>query len=223
MSETQNDELKFKLIVVGDTNTGKSSILNRFADNTFSENYQATIGLDFISKKFNIHKQEIRLVLYDTAGQEKFRSLIPMYIREAQIILLIYDISNKRSFDSIPKWFSDILNVKNDEAVFGLIGNKNDLNDIREVTYEEGKKLADEKNIIFEEVSAKTGNNLNELFHNQLFEALYKKFKNRFKNDNENNNNYKTENTESYIIPESNIHIDQIEDNSKKRKKKKCC
>ena len=195
MAETQNDELKFKLIVVGDINTGKSSILNRFTKNVFEEHYQSTIGLDFISKNYTIHNQEVRLVLYDTAGQEKFRSLIPMYIREAQIILLIYDISNKNSFNSIPKWFSDILNVKDDEAVFGLIGNKNDLNDKREVTYEEGKKLADEKNIIFEEISAKTGNNINEFFHDKVFEALYNKFRNKFKNDNENNINYNLENT----------------------------
>ena len=223
MTETQNDELKFKLIVVGDINTGKSSILNRFTKNVFEEHYQSTIGLDFISKNYTIHNQEVRLVLYDTAGQEKFRSLIPMYIREAQIILLIYDISNKNSFDSIPKWFSDILNVKDDEAVFGLIGNKNDLNDKREVTYEEGKKLADEKNIIFEEISAKTGNNINELFHDKVFEALYNKFRNKFKNDNENNINYNLENTESYTIPESNIHIDDIKDINTKKKKKKCC
>ena len=223
MTETQNDELKFKLIVVGDINTGKSSILNRFTKNVFEEHYQSTIGLDFISKNYTIHNQEVRLVLYDTAGQEKFRSLIPMYIREAQIILLIYDISNKNSFDSIPKWFSDILNVKDDEAVFGLIGNKNDLNDKREVTYEEGKKLADEKNIIFEEISAKTGNNINEFFHDKVFEALYNKFRNKFKNDNENNINYNLENTESYTIPESNIHIDDNKDINTKKKKKKCC
>ena len=223
MTETQNDELKFKLIVVGDINTGKSSILNRFTKNVFEEHYQSTIGLDFISKNYTIHNQEVRLVLYDTAGQEKFRSLIPMYIREAQIILLIYDISNKNSFNSIPKWFSDILNVKDDEAVFGLIGNKNDLNDKREVTYEEGKKLADEKNIIFEEISAKTGNNINEFFHDKVFEALYNKFRNKFKNDNENNINYNLENTESYTIPESNIHIDDIKDINTKKKKKKCC
>ena len=86
-NESQNEILKFKLIVVGDQNTGKSCILNRFANEIFEENYQATIGLDFLNKIVNINGQEVHLVLYDTAGQEKFRSLIPMYIREAQIIL----------------------------------------------------------------------------------------------------------------------------------------
>lgn len=135
------DLLKLKLIVVGDQSTGKSCILNRFVNEIFEENYQATIGLDFQSKNVTIHDQDVRLILYDTAGQEKFRSLIPMYIREAQIILLIYDIANKESFDSIPRWIQEVLDVKNSEAVFALVGNKNDLETERKVTYEEGKNL----------------------------------------------------------------------------------
>ena len=99
------DLLKLKLIVVGNQGTGKSCILNRFVNETFEENYQATIGLDFQSKNVIIHDQDVRLILYDTAGQEKFRSLIPMYIREAQIILLIYDISDRESFDSMPNGY----------------------------------------------------------------------------------------------------------------------
>ena len=216
------ETLKFKLIVVGDQNTGKSCILNRFANNTFQENYQATIGLDFQTKNVTIHNQDIRLTLYDTAGQEKFRSLIPMYIREAQIILLVYDITNKESFDSIPKWFSDILNVKNDEAVFVLIGNKIDLTNNRKVSYNEGKRLANEKNIIFEELSAKNGTNFNDLFNNRIFEAVYKKFKNKFDDIEkiQNNNNY--ESTESNEIQLKNIKMDNnIE--IKKKRKKKCC
>ena len=216
------ETLKFKLIVVGDQNTGKSCILNRFANNTFQENYQATIGLDFQTKNVTIHNQDIRLTLYDTAGQEKFRSLIPMYIREAQIILLVYDITNKESFDSIPKWFSDILNVKNDEAVFVLIGNKIDLTNSRKISYNEGKRLANEKNIIFEELSAKNGTNFNDLFNNRIFEAVYKKFKNKFDDIEkiQNNNNY--ESTESNEIQLKNIKMDNNNEIKKKRKKK-CC
>ena len=214
--------LKFKLIVVGDQNTGKSCILNRFANNTFQENYQATIGLDFQTKNVTIHNQDIRLTLYDTAGQEKFRSLIPMYIREAQIILLVYDITNKESFDSIPKWFSDILNVKNDEAVFVLIGNKIDLTNNRKISYNEGKRLANEKNIIFEELSAKNGTNFNDLFNNRIFEAVYKKFKNKFDDIEKIQNNNSYESTESNEIQLKNIKMDNNNEIKKKRKKK-CC
>ena len=216
------ETLKFKLIVVGDQNTGKSCILNRFANNTFQENYQATIGLDFQTKNVTIHNQDIRLTLYDTAGQEKFRSLIPMYIREAQIILLVYDITNKESFDSIPKWFSDILNVKNDEAVFVLIGNKIDLTNSRKISYNEGKRLANEKNIIFEELSAKNGTNFNDLFNNRIFEAVYKKFKNKFDDIEKIQNNNSYESTESNEIQLKNIKMDNNNEIKKKRKKK-CC
>ena len=174
------DLIKLKLIVVGNQGTGKSSILNRFVNETFDENYQATIGLDFHSKNITIHDQDVRLIIYDTAGQEKFRSLIPMYIREAQIILFIYDISDKDSFDSIPKWIQQVNDVINKEVVFVLIGNKLDLESNRKVTFEEGKKLAEKSNYVFQEVSAKTGENFEKLFEVQIFEAVYNKFKKEF-------------------------------------------
>ena len=222
MKESENSQsemLKFKLIVVGDQNTGKSSILNRFNTNNFDDNYHSTIGLDFSNKNITIHDQDVRLILYDTAGQEKFRSLIPMYIREAQIILLVYDISNRRSFDNIPSWFSEVLNVKNDEAVFSLIGNKIDLSDKREVTYDEGKKLANEKNMFFEEVSAKSGKNIMEFFNNTIFEAIYKKFQRKFDDlKNIDNSEYNNPSTESNII-----HFNELRKNENNKKKKKCC
>ena len=115
------DLMKLKLIVVGNQGTGKSCILNRFVNETFEENYQATIGLDFQSKNITIHDQDVRLIIYDTAGQEKFRSLIPMYIREAQIILLIYDISDKGSFDSMPKWIQEVNDILKKDVVFALV------------------------------------------------------------------------------------------------------
>ena len=175
---------KYKMIFVGDQGTGKTCILNRFATNQFDEQYQTTIGLDFQSKNVSIHDQDVRLLLYDTAGQEKFRSLIPMYIRESNIILLVYDITRKESFDNIPKWFTDVLNIKSNDAIYVLVGNKIDLKDQRKVTYNEGKKLADEKNIIFEEVSAKTGENFEELFRDKIYESIYRKYKNEFEKRN---------------------------------------
>ncbi len=93
-----NDEVpKFKIIFLGDQGVGKSSILNRFAQDKFEQNYQATIGLDFHSKNVSIDNINVRLLLYDTAGQEKFKSLIPMYIRDANIIVVVYDITSNNS------------------------------------------------------------------------------------------------------------------------------
>ena len=228
-----DDLMKFKLIVVGNISTGKSSILNRFVNETFEEDYQATIGLDFHSKNVTIHDQDVRLILYDTAGQEKFRSLIPMYIREAQIILLIYDITNRESFDSLPKWFSDILDVKNNEAVFVLVGNKIDLENERKVSVDEGKKFAMEKNLIFEEVSAKDGTNFEELFYSKIFEAVYSKFKsefdkrekmdeNEYEQDYDNNNNGGNNQRSSESNNKVRLEMANNQGNNKK-KKKGCC
>ena len=168
---------KFKIIFLGDQGTGKSCILNRFVDDKFDENYQATVGLDFQSKNVKIDNQDIHLLLYDTAGQEKFRSLIPMYTRDANIIMLVYDITRKESFTNIPIWIKDLTNVKFEEVIFVLIGNKIDLNDKREVNKEEGEKYSQENKMIFEEVSAKTGENFPELFYNKIFEQIALKFK----------------------------------------------
>lgn len=227
-----DDLIKFKLIVVGDQSTGKSSILNRFVNDTYEADYQATIGLDFQSKNITIHDQDVRLILYDTAGQEKFRSLIPMYIREAQIILLIYDVSNRDSFDSMSRWFSQVLDVKNNEAVFALIGNKIDLESERKVTLEEGKRFADEKNLIFQEVSAKTGQNFENLFNVQIFEAIYNKFKPEFDQREKmegNNEDYQedwnkdTKNTETKQDNTVKLQADTPSSSQKPIKKKKCC
>jgi Ras-related protein Rab-6A len=168
---------KYKLIFLGDQSVGKSCILNRFMNDTFTEDYQATIGLDFQSKNVQIDNQDIHLLLYDTAGQEKFRSLIPMYTRDANIILLVYDISNRDSFIHLPDWIKDLTNIKMDEVIFALVGNKNDLDDKRVVNEEEGKKYAEEHDFIFQEVSAKTGDGFSDLFYKNLFEKIRIKFR----------------------------------------------
>jgi Ras-related protein Rab-6A len=223
MNSKKNPETpKYKLIFLGDQNVGKSSILNRFLNDTFVEEYQATIGLDFQSKNVQIENQDIHLLLYDTAGQEKFRSLIPMYIRESNIILLVYDITRKESFDNIPRWFSDVLNIKSNEAIYVLVGNKIDLKDQRKVTYNEGKKLADEKNIIFEEVSAKTGENFEELFRDKIYESIYRKYKNEFEKRNYLNGDELVVNLDDEEN-KNKIKIDKNNFKKKSTKKSFCC
>ena len=168
---------KYKLIFLGDQNVGKSSILNRFLNDTFVEEYQATIGLDFQSKNVQIDNQDVHLLLYDTAGQEKFRSLIPMYTRDANIILLVYDITNKESFENLYAWLKDLTNININEVIICIVGNKIDLNEKREVSNEEGQKYAQEHDFIFQEVSAKTGEGFSELFYKSLFEKIRTKFR----------------------------------------------
>ena len=168
---------KYKLIFLGDQGVGKSCILNRFLNDTFIEDYQATIGLDFQSKNVQIDNQDIHLLLYDTAGQEKFRSLIPMYTRDANIILLVYDISNRDSFSNLSQWLKDLTNVNLDEVILCLVANKKDLSEQRLVNKEEGEKFAEEHDFIFQEISAKTGEGFSDLFYKQLFEKIRTKFR----------------------------------------------
>ena len=173
MNSNLNPETpKYKLIFLGDQGVGKSCILNRFLNDTFTEEYQATIGLDFQSKNIQIENQDIHLLLYDTAGQEKFRSLIPMYTRDANIILLVYDISNRDSFNHLSDWIKDLTNINFNEVIFAIVGNKSDLTGSRAITSEEGKKFADERNFIFQEISAKTGSGFSDLFYKNLIEKI---------------------------------------------------
>ena len=199
---------KYKLILLGDQGVGKSCILNRFLNDTFIEDYQATIGLDFQSKNVQIENQNIHLLLYDTAGQEKFRSLIPMYTRDANIILLVYDISNKDTFNHLPDWIRDLTNVNINEIIFVIVANKIDLNAQRAVTLEEGQKFAEEHDFLFQEISAKTGIGFPELFYKKLFEKIRTKFSPGGQQSSSDVNDIK-------------FNIDQ--DGTKNSSKNKCC
>ena len=199
---------KYKLIFLGDQSVGKSCILNRFLNDTFIEDYQATIGLDFQSKNVQIDNQDIHLLLYDTAGQEKFRSLIPMYTRDANIIILVYDISNRDSFTNLTHWLKDLTNVNMEEVILCIVANKIDLVDKRVVTNEEGQKFADEHDFIFQEISAKTGDGFSDLFYKQLFEKIRTKFR-------------PSGQQPASEINDIKFNIDQEENRSSP--KKKCC
>ena len=173
---TEEDVQHYKIIFLGDQYVGKSSILNRFYQDKFEPDYQATIGLDFHSKNVNINGNTIRLLLYDTAGQEKFKSLIPMYIRDANIIIVVYDISNKESFVHTEHWVNETQDLKREDAIFVLVGNKIDLEEKRTVDKKEAEDYATEKGFLFYEVSAKTGEQVQELFDTKIFPEMARKF-----------------------------------------------
>ena len=173
---TEEDVQHFKLIFLGDQYVGKSSILNRFYQDKFEPDYQATIGLDFHSKNVNINGNTVRLLLYDTAGQEKFKSLIPMYIRDANIILVVYDITNKDSFTHTEHWVNETKDLKREDAIFVLVGNKIDLDENRAVTKKEAEDFATEKGFLFYEVSAKTGEQIEDLFNTRIFPEMARKY-----------------------------------------------
>ncbi|KAI8356703.1 GTP-binding protein Ryh1 [Choanephora cucurbitarum] len=155
---------KFKLVFLGEQSVGKTSLITRFMYDTFDNTYQATIGIDFLSKTMYLDDRTIRLQLWDTAGQERFRSLIPSYIRDSSVCVVVYDITSRNSFLNTSKWIDDVRAERGLDVIIVLVGNKTDLNERRQVTVDEGEKKAREYNIMFIETSAKAGYNVKALF-----------------------------------------------------------
>jgi len=159
-----NPLAKYKLVFLGDQSVGKTSIITRFMYDTFDSTYQATIGIDFLSKTMYLEDRTVRLQLWDTAGQERFRSLIPSYIRDSSVAVVVYDITNRNSFLNTAKWIDDVRTERGTDVVMMLVGNKTDLADKRQVSVEEGETRAKEHDIMFIETSAKAGFNIKALF-----------------------------------------------------------
>ncbi|BAM82032.1 small GTP-binding protein of Rab family, Rab6 [Cyanidioschyzon merolae strain 10D] len=155
---------KYKLVFLGDQAVGKTSIITRFMYDKFDNNYQATIGIDFLSKTMYLEDRTVRLQLWDTAGQERFRSLIPSYIRDSSVAVVVYDVTSRRSFLNTAKWIEEVRNERGNEVIIVLVGNKSDQNDKRQVSVEEGEAKAKELDVLFIETSAKTGANVKALF-----------------------------------------------------------
>lgn len=143
---------------------GKTSIITRFMYDKFDNTYQATIGIDFLSKTMYLEDRTVRLQLWDTAGQERFRSLIPSYIRDSSVAVVVYDITNRQSFLNTARWIQEVRTERGNDVIIFLVGNKTDLIDKRQVSIEEGDAKARELNVNFIETSAKAGLNIKALF-----------------------------------------------------------
>ena len=162
LSEVSKNEEKIKIIILGNSKVGKTSFIIRFTKNKFDETYLATIGIDCIYRIINIENKLYKLMYYDTAGEEKYKSIPKNYIKNMQGIILMYDITDKSSFDSIIDWISDVKEIKGENFPMILVGNKIDLNESREVTEEMGYELAEKNQIEFFETSNKDGTNIQE-------------------------------------------------------------
>merc|ERR1712200_249495 len=143
---------------------GRTSLITRFMYDSFDNTYQATIGIDFLSKTMYLEDRTVRLQLWDTADQERFRSLIPSYIRDSTVAVVVYDITNANSFHQTSKWIDDVRTERGSDVIIMLVGNKTDLADKRQVSVEEGEQKAKEFDVMFIEASAKAGYNVKNLF-----------------------------------------------------------
>jgi len=168
----------FKLLLIGDSGVGKTSVLFRFSEDNFNATFIATIGIDFKIRTIDISGKKIKLQIWDTAGQERFRTITTAYYRGAMGIMLVYDVTSEKSFNNINQWIDNITQHANADVEKMLLGNKADMNDQRQVSTEIGKELAQSHGIKFMETSAKTGQNVDEAFR-QLASDIKNKMEKR--------------------------------------------
>ena len=202
-----DDEVTLKFIILGDSGVGKTNLLLRYVGESFSENYIATLGIDFKMKNIIYNDLKIALQIWDTAGQERFRSITKSFLKGTDGIIFMYDISKKESFLNLKNWIAEIDNSKLPDVKFVICGNKIDLEENREVTEEMKKKLSKEFETDIIEISAKKGIKIeepfdmliNKIFNNMNKEQIFRRYANSF--------------SEGSSLSSLNIE----------KKKKKCC
>ncbi|XP_047948467.1 ras-related protein RABA5e-like [Salvia hispanica] len=214
-SDDEGEEYLFKIVIIGDSAVGKSNLLSRYARNEFSLHTKATIGVEFQTKTRQIDGKEVKAQIWDTAGQERFRAVTSAYYRGSFGALVVYDISRRSTFDNIPRWLEE-LKTHSDTAVAKiLVGNKLDLDNIRDVSVEEGKKLAESEGLFFMETSALDSTNVEKAF-DVVIHDIY------------NNVSRKVLNSDSYKAQLSlnRVSLDHVHDDTDQSKQKggsSCC
>ena len=192
---------KFKIILIGDSNVGKTAIINRFINNIFSKDHHCTIGVEFFVKSVIVGEDKVDLQIWDTCGQERYKTITKQYYREINGYILIFDLSNKNSFSNIKHWLNDISEYGQNINCKIIVGNKNDLSEERQVGQEEIDNFILENNIEYIELSAKSGYNIEKCFENITSIILKNK---------ENNQKKFNDITDSFFL-------------NKQTKPKKCC
>ena len=211
MSTEQNEyTMLFKIVIIGDTYVGKTNILSRYISNEFDPNSNSTIGVELTTKTYNFDNNDVKVQIWDTAGQEKYRSITSSYYKGAQGCLLVYDITKKKSFDNIDKWYSELKSNSDEKIYTMLLGNKSDLEENREVSIDEAEKKAKNFNIAFMETSAYNGNNINKAF-SELINNVYQNNKHAF------NQEIKV------ILKDKGVEIPQENNEENKKDSNWCC
>jgi small GTP-binding protein len=204
MDQMKKTDHQIKLLLLGEQAVGKSSLIMRYTDNEFHLNIMGTGGMDLKRKKIQIDNEDVKVLIYDTAGHERFRSIAKTQYRGSQGVIIIYDVTEKKSFDKIINWVDSIKENSDTQNVeILLVGNKIDMVNERVVTFDEGNDLAKNFGINFIETSAKTGENVETAFFN-IIKKIFDKEKNK----------------EPIKITTQVIKND---DKIEKKKKSKCC
>ena len=204
---SQSDNfINFKIIIIGDSGVGKSSLLKRAVQNTFDTNYQATIGFEFLLMHFKVNDLKIKLQIWDTCGEEMYRSLVQGFYRNTSLAIIVYDISRKKSFEALEIWLKDLRQHTEEGIPVFIVGNKMDLQ--KDISTEEAKMFSvSNRTKFFTECSAKTGENIKDIFFKaaQYLYDTYKVYQNQNK------------------VPMSNRLKLDSNTTPENTKKKKCC
>ncbi|XP_050208418.1 ras-related protein RABA5b [Mercurialis annua] len=208
--QEEGEEYLFKIVIIGDSAVGKSNILSRFARNEFDKNSKATIGVEFQTQVLEIEGEEVKAQIWDTAGQERFRAVTSAYYRGAAGALIVYDITRRTSFDSVRRWLEELSTHCDTAMARMLVGNKSDLDNIREVSKEEGKSLAEEESLFFMETSALDSTNVEAAFE-VVVREIY------------NNSRRKILNSDSYKAELSGNRVSLVNDGTAKGRSFACC
>ena len=174
MAVNVNFHYLLKYIIIGDASVGKSNILLKYAHNQFKAEYQLTIGVEFGAKNIKIKDKIYRIQIWDTAGQENFRSITRAYYKNSVCALVVYDITNRQSFENVKAWIEDCKSQSPSTILMALVGNKIDLDSSRAVSTEEGEDFANMNGMPFFETSAKSGENIDSIFTNTATEICHK-------------------------------------------------
>jgi len=206
-------DLSFKLIVIGDSGVGKSCLTTKAVKNNFEDYYQATVGFEFLTFNMKINEYVIKMQIWDTCGQEIYKSLISNFYRNSSLAIILYSIDNKESFEHAENWLTDLKSQANPDVRIFLVGNKCDLEDERKVSKEEGLKFKNDQGLdLFMETSAKTGHNA----RNVLIEAAKMLYQDYLK--------YMETNPQGDVKPgQQKVGKDLKEDGKNVDKKKKGC
>ena len=172
---SQEYDFIMKLILVGDSGVGKTNILSKYLKNNFDPDSKATVGVEFGTKNIEIDNKKIKVQIWDTAGQERYKSITSTYYKGAKGAFIVYDITRKNTFVNIDKWIGDLKNNGDENMIVYLVGNKSDLNDMREVRKDEAMTKSEKYNIAFSETSALYGDNIHKIFKD-LMEKVYINF-----------------------------------------------